>query len=110
MAERGLSVDHTTVCAGSGIRAEVRRRLQGHVKYKRATWFMDETQVRIARRRMYLCRAVDDRGQTISTSRNQRPRRCKTLFLQAAVANPDNRAPYILTMDGNRSYRRRYGS
>jgi hypothetical protein len=36
------------VALGSDIRAGGPRRLQGPVKYKRATWFMDETYVRIA--------------------------------------------------------------
>jgi len=66
MAERGLSVDHTTVWRWVQAYApEVHRRLQGHVKYKRATWFMEETYVRVAGHWMYLFRAVDDRGQTV---------------------------------------------
>ena len=53
MAERGLSVDHTTVWRWVQAYApEVLRRLQGQVKYKRATWFMDETYVRSAGRWM----------------------------------------------------------
>ncbi len=44
MAERGLSVDHTTVWRWVQAYApEIRKRLQGHVKYKLSTWFMDET-------------------------------------------------------------------
>jgi len=66
MAERGLSVDHTTVWRWvQAYAAEIRRRLQGQLKYKLATWFMDETYVRVAGRWMYLFRAVDNRGQTI---------------------------------------------
>src|SRR2546430_123486 len=51
MAERGLTVDHTTIwpwCQTYG--PEVLRRLQGEVKRKRSIWHMDETFVRIAGR------------------------------------------------------------
>ena len=106
MAERGLSVDHTTVWRWVQAYApEVHRRLQGHVKYKRATWFMDETYVRVAGHWMYLFRAVDDRGQTVDFYLSE-TRDCDAAkrFLQAALANPDNPPPHVLTMDGNRSY------
>jgi transposase-like protein len=106
MAERGLSVDHTTVWRWvQAYAAEIRRRLQGQLKYKLATWFMDETYVRVAGRWMYLFRAVDNRGQTIDFYLSEtRDREAAKLFLQAALANPDNRAPHVLSVDGNRSY------
>src|ERR687897_941819 len=44
MAERNLTVDHTTVWRWVQAYApEIRKRLQGQLKYKRTTWFMDET-------------------------------------------------------------------
>src|SRR6476646_8952659 len=44
MAERGLSVDHTTVWRWTQTYApEVQRRLRGQVKPKGPTWHMDET-------------------------------------------------------------------
>src|ERR1051325_5688665 len=49
MAERGLSIDHTTICRWTQAYApEVYRRLHGEVKRKSATWHRDETFVRIA--------------------------------------------------------------
>jgi len=66
MAERGLSIDHTTVWRWTQTHApEVQRRLRGRVKPKGSTWHMDETFVRIAGRWMYLFRAVDSSGQTV---------------------------------------------
>src|SRR5216684_4114921 len=66
MAERGLSVDHTTVWRWTQTYApEVQRRLRGQVKPKGSTWHMDETFVRVAGRWMYLFRAVDSSGQTV---------------------------------------------
>ncbi|HXJ43569.1 MAG TPA: IS6 family transposase, partial [Bryobacteraceae bacterium] len=66
MAERGLSIDHTTVWRWTQTYApEVQRRLRGRVEPKGSTWHMDETFVRIAGRWMYLFRAVDSSGQTV---------------------------------------------
>ena len=106
MAERGLSVDHTTVWRWVQAYApEIRKRLQGHVKYKLTTWFMDETYVQVAGRWMYLFRAVDTRGQTVDFDLSDtRDREAARRFLQAALANPDNRPPHVLSIDGNRSY------
>src|SRR5689334_13805090 len=106
MAERGLSVDHTTVWRWVQAYApEIRKRLQGQVKYKRATWFMDETYVRVSGRWMYLFRAVDNCGQTIDFYLSEtRDREAAKRFLQAALTNPDNHPPHVLSVDGNRSY------
>jgi hypothetical protein len=42
MAERNLSVDHTTVWRWVQVYApEIRKRLQGQLKYKRTTWIAD---------------------------------------------------------------------
>jgi hypothetical protein len=98
MAERGLSVDHTTVWHWVQAYApEVLRRLQGQVKYKRATWFMDETYVRIAGRWMYLFRAVDDAVKR-SISASQKPGTAK---LPNASCKPLSR---IQTTGRHKSY------
>ena len=106
MAERNLAVDHTTVWRWIQAYApELRKRLQRQVKYKRATWFMDETYVRVAGRWMYLFRAVDNRGATIDFYLSEtRDRDAAKRFLQVALANPDNRPPRVFSVDGNRSY------
>src|SRR5499427_2002797 len=66
MAERGLSVHHTSVWRWTqAYGPEVYRRLQGEVKRKSSTWHMDETFVPVAGRWMYLFRAVDSGGQTV---------------------------------------------
>jgi transposase-like protein len=106
VAERGLSVDHTTVWRWvQSYGPEIRKRLLRQVKYKRATWFMDETYVRVAGRWMYLFRAVDNRGETVDFYLSEtRDRGAAKRFLQAALANPDNRPPHVLSIDGNRSY------
>jgi transposase, IS6 family len=107
MAERNLPVDHTTVWRWVQAYApEIRKRLQGQLRYKRATWFMDETYVRVAGRWMYLFRAVDNRGDTVNFYLSEtRDRDVAKRLLQTALANPDNRLPRVFSIDGNRSYR-----
>jgi len=106
MAERGLSVDHTTVWRWIQTYApEVQHRLRGRVKPKGATWHMDETFVRIAGRWMYLFRAVDSGGQTVALYLSEtRDREAAKCFLRRALANLDNRAPHVFARDGLRSY------
>ena len=106
MAERGLSVDHTTIWRWTQTYGpEVYRRLQGEVKRKFSTWHMDETFVRIAGKWLYLFRAVDSHGQTVDFYLSEtRDREAAKLFLKKALANADNRPPNVLARDGLRSY------
>src|SRR5215469_1136435 len=92
MAERGLSVDHTTIWRWTQLYGpEVHRRLRGNIKPKSSTWHVDETFVRIAGRWMYLFRAVDSSGQTVDFYLSEtRDREAAKAFLKRALANPDN--------------------
>ena len=102
IAERGLSVDHTTVWRWT---QRYGPELNRQLKRKSATWHMDETFVRVGGKQMYLFRAVDSYGQTVdfylSTTRD---REAAKLFLRKALANPDNRPPYVVATDGLRRY------
>src|SRR5918997_645748 len=106
IAERGLSVDHTTIWRwAQKYGPELYRQLHGHVKRRSSTWHMDETFVRVGGRQMYLFRAVDSHGQTVDFYPSEtRDREAAKLFLRKALANPDNRPPYVLVRDGLRSY------
>ena len=106
MAERGLWVDHTTVWRWTqSYGPEVYRRLSGELKCKSSTWHMDETFVRIAGKNKYLFRAVDSQAQTVDFYLSEtRDREAAKIFLKRALANPDNRPPYVFVRDGLRSY------
>src|SRR5215469_3451661 len=102
MAERDLSVDHTTIWRWTQkYGPEVYRRLGGEVRRRSSSWHMDETFVRIAGRWMYLFRACDSGGQTVdfylSKTRIGRPPRS---FLKQGLANADNRPPHVFARDG----------
>ena len=106
MAERGLSVDHTSIWRWTQVYGpEVYRQLRGKVKRKSTTWHVDETFVRIAGRWLYLFRAVDGRGQTVDFYLSEtRDREAAKIFLKRAMANPDNRPVRVVARDGLRSY------
>jgi transposase, IS6 family len=106
MAERGMFVHHTSIWRWIQVYGpEVYRRLHGEVKRKSSTWHMDETFVRIAGNWMYLFRAVDGHGQTVDFYLSEtRDREAAKLFLQKALANPDNQPPQVFARDGLRSY------
>src|SRR5215475_16188846 len=65
----------------------------------------DETFVRITGKWMYLFGAVDADGQTVDCYLSEmRDREAAKIFLQKALANPDNRTPHLFATDGLRSY------
>ena len=103
MAERGLSVDHTTIWRWCQRYAPmIYHRLRGKLKYTTTTWHMDETYVRVAGRWVYLFRAVDSHGDFYLSEK--RDRKAAKTFLQKALSNPDNRTPHVLYMDRCRIY------
>jgi transposase-like protein len=54
---------------------------------------------------IYLFRAVDAHGQTVDFHLSEtRNREAAKIFLQKALANPDNRPPHVFATDGLRSY------
>jgi transposase-like protein len=83
MAERGLSVDHTSIWRWTQTYGpEVYRRLRGTVRRKSSTWHLDETLVRIAGSRIYLFRAVDSHGEAVDFYLSEmRDREAAKLFL-----------------------------
>ena len=112
IAERGLSVDHTTIWRwAQKYGPELYRRLHGQLKRKSSTWHMDETFVRVGGKQMYLFRAVDSDGQTVDFYLSEtRERGAAKLFLRKALANPDNDHRTCLPEMGCAAIRRRFGS
>ena len=78
---------------------------------KRATWFIDETYVRVSGQWMYRFRAVDNRGQTVDFYLSEtRDGEAANKLLQAALANPDNRPPHVLSAEATAAIRPRSAS
>jgi transposase-like protein len=108
MAERGLSIDHTTIWRRRQVYGpEVYGQLRGNVKRKSSTWHVDETFVRIASRWLVLVscgrQQQPDRGLLTIGDAWTRDREAAKIFLQTRSQNPDNRRFRVLAQDGPRS-------
>ena len=66
MAERGLTVDHTTIYRWVQRYApELEKRCRPHLKDRNDSWKVDETYIKVKKVWLYLYRAVDSEGNTI---------------------------------------------
>jgi transposase, IS6 family len=69
MAERGLTVDHTTIYRWVQHYApELEKRCRPHLKACNDSWRVDETYIKVKKVWTYLYRAVDSEGNTASVS------------------------------------------
>ena len=66
MAERGLSVDHSTIARWVLFYAPIlNRRIRREMRQPNRSWRLDETYLRAAGKWTYLYRAIDSAGDTI---------------------------------------------
>jgi transposase, IS6 family len=106
MAERGVSVDHTTVWRWIQRYAPVfEKRLRSKLRCTGRCWRVDETYVRIAGEWHYLYRAVDAAGQTIDFLLSRtRDAEAARLFFRNAMRDIRHLPPNEIISDGNPSY------
>ena len=106
MAERGLTLDHTTVWRWVQRYApELDRRVRRELKRTGTSWRVDETYGRVAGRWMDRYRAVDAWGATLDfyLSENRNAVAAKQFF--GKVLSAANRPrPRVINVDGNPSY------
>ncbi len=106
MAERGLSVDHTTIYRWVQRYApELEKRCRLHLKTTNDSWRVDETYVKVKGIWIYLYRAVDSQGNTLefllSTARDAQA--AKRFFVKALGAS-HTVTPRVITVDKNAAY------
>ena len=66
MAERGLTIDHSTIARWVLRYAPVlNQRIRSEMRHPNRSWRVDETYIRVAGQWTYLCRAIDSAGNTI---------------------------------------------
>jgi len=66
MAERGLSIDHTSIYRWVQCYApKLRQRLEWYRKRYSNKWYLDETYIKVKGQWKYLYRAIDEEGYTI---------------------------------------------
>lgn len=108
MAERGLSLDHSTIARWVLRYAPIlSQRIRCEMRRPNRSWRVDETYVRVAGRWTYLYRAVDSEGNTIDFMLS--PNRDLTAakhFLQLALWRTREVRPRVINVDGHPAYAR----
>jgi len=111
MAERGLSVDHTTVFRWVQRYAPIlEKKCRARLKPTNNSWRVDETYVKVRGEWMYLYRAVDSDGSTIefmlSATRNAVSAK---RFFRKALRARHTTPPRVINVDKNPSYPKAVG-
>ena len=106
MAERGLSVDHTTIMRWvHQYSIIINRRVRKHLRSTNDSWRVDETYIKIKGRNCYLYRAVDSNGDTIDfwISEN-RDKKSAEKFFKKGLGSSHNQVPRVITTDKYYTY------
>jgi transposase, IS6 family len=131
MAERGLTIDHTTIYRWVQRYApELEKRSRPHLKATTDSWKVDETYIKVRKTWMYLYRAIDSQGNTLEflLSATRDAEAAKRFFVKAlhssagsapgarpveeqveeptalADHNPTKSAPRVINVDKNAAY------
>jgi IS6 family transposase len=106
MAERGLTIDHSTIARWVLRYAPVlNARIRSEMRSPNRSWRVDETYVRVAGKWTYLYRAVDSAGNTIDFLLSaHRDAIAAKAFLQLAIAQAGRIQPRIINVDGHPAY------
>jgi transposase, IS6 family len=106
MAERCLSVDHTTVWRWVQRYAPVlNQRIRRERRPTNRSWRVDETYVRVAGNWVYLYRAVDSAGDTIDFMLSpNRDLVAAKHFLQLTLHRTGPLRPRVINVDGHPAY------
>jgi transposase-like protein len=106
LADRGVSVDHTTLYRWIQAYApELDRRLRPHLRLPTGSWRVDETYLRVKGRWRYLYRAVDSHGQTLDFLLSaKRDAGAARRFFRKALRQPHTVNPRTITVDKNAAY------
>src|SRR5689334_20561597 len=108
LADRGVSVDHTTIFRWIHVYAEeLEKRICPHLRPSTGSWRVDETYIKVKGRWTYLYRAVDSRGATIDFLLSAvRDAAAAKRFFRKALAQPHTVNPRTITVDMNAAYPR----
>lgn len=106
MLERGLEVDHTTICRWVHTYSpEIDKRTRRYLKPTNDSWRVDETYIKVRGEWKYLYRAVDSEGNTLdfmlSAKRNKIAAR---RFLKKALDANHTKQPRVINTDKDQAY------
>src|SRR5215213_10164942 len=106
LGERGVEVDHTTLCRWTQRYApELDRRTAWYRSRLSFSWRVDETYVRVKGRWKYLDRAIDKDGATLDFHlADRRNAKAAKRFLAAALKRSQDWVPRAINTDKNAAY------
>jgi len=106
MAERGLSLDHTTIYRWVQHYAPIlEKRCRAKLRMTNNSWRVDETYIKVKGRWMYLYRALDSEGNTVEfmLSPTREAVSAKRFFRKALRAH-HTASPRVINVDKNPAY------
>ena len=108
LADRGVTVDHTTLFRWvQAYAAKLEQRVRRHLRPCAGSWRVDETYIKVKGVWTYLYRAVDSLGQTIDFLLSaQRDAAAAKRFFRKALGQPRTANPRTITGDKDPAYRR----
>jgi transposase, IS6 family len=106
LRERGVWVDHTTVCRWVQRYApELDKRCRPHLNSTNDFYRVDETYIKIKQQWHYLYRAVDSQGQTLDCLLSPtRDADAAEHFFRQVLQASHTLAPRVITVDKNAAY------
>jgi len=106
MAERGLTVSHTTIMRWvHEYGPELDHRVRPHLKLTNDSWKVDETYVKVKGKWMYLYRAVDSEGNTLDFMLSKkRDKKAAKRFFKKVLKAEHNQDPRVINVDKNIAY------
>ena len=106
MAERGLSVDHSTLNRWVlQYGPELDKRCRPHLRPTNDSWRVDETYIKVRGQWKYLYRAVDSQGQTLDFMLSaKRDAKAAKRFLEKVLKARHTQTPRVINVDKNAAY------
>ena len=106
MAERGLSVDHSTIHRWVlQYGPELDKRCRPHLRSTNDSWRVDETYVKVKGQWKYLYRAVDSSGQTLDFMLSaKRDANAAKRFFNKVLKARHTQTPRVITVDKQAAY------
>ena len=106
MAERGLTVDHSTIARWVLAYApELEKRVKPLLKPTTDSWKVDETYIKVKGEWVYHYRAVDSEGNSLEFWLSaKRDAEAAQTFFEKALGAPHTVPPRVITVDKNAAY------
>ncbi len=103
MAERGLSIDHTTIYRWVvAYSPEINKRCRPHLRSTNDSWKVDETYIKIKGKNRYLYRAIDSKGNTLDFLLTaKRDAKAAKRFLWKVLRQGHSHIPRVINTDGS---------